>query len=77
MNISHETGLAKVYILGLGIQSHPGVASRYLDILSEGDIPIKMISTSEIKLSCLVPEASSEKSTDLLHKAFIEGKKEA
>ncbi|MFW7381842.1 MAG: aspartate kinase [Oligoflexus sp.] len=67
-----EVGLAKVSTVGLGMQSHPGVACRCFEILSRNQVEIHMISTSEIKISCVISEADAEKAAQELHKGFIE-----
>lgn len=67
-----ERGLAKVSVVGLGMQSHPGVASKVFSVLESEGVAIHMISTSEIKISCVVAEQDGDKAARLLHKAFIE-----
>jgi len=67
-----EVGLAKVSTVGLGMQSHPGVASRCFEILARNGIEIHMISTSEIKISCVISEADAEKAAQELHRGFLE-----
>ena len=71
-HIEVEGGLAKVSVVGLGMQSHPGVASRVFTVLEEAGIAMHMISTSEIKISCVVSEKEGAQATQLLHKAFLE-----
>ncbi len=73
-NISCEAaeGLAKVSVVGLGMQSHPGVASRVFSVLENEGVAIHMISTSEIKISCVVAERDGDKAARILHRAFIE-----
>lgn len=71
IELTHETGLAKVSIVGLGMQSHPGVASRCFAVLARNEVEIHMISTSEIKVSCLVSEGICEKAAQELHGEFI------
>ncbi|MES2744144.1 MAG: aspartate kinase, partial [Bdellovibrionota bacterium] len=51
--IEVESGLSKVSVVGLGMQSHPGVASRVFSCLENAGIALHMISTSEIKISCV------------------------
>lgn len=65
-----EVGLAKVSIVGSGMVSNPGVAARMFDILRQSEIPVKMVSTSEIKISVVVPGADMEKSANTLHAAY-------
>ncbi|WP_033544104.1 aspartate kinase [Planococcus sp. CAU13] len=65
-----EVGLAKVSIVGSGMVSNPGVAARMFDILRQSEIPVKMVSTSEIKISVVVPGGDMEKSANTLHAAY-------
>ncbi len=65
-----DTGVVKVSIVGVGMRSHPGVAATMFRTLADGGINIDMISTSEIKLACVVKEADGEKAVRLLHRAF-------
>ncbi|MDN7245923.1 aspartate kinase [Planococcus shenhongbingii] len=65
-----EVGLSKVSIVGSGMVSNPGVAAQMFDILRLQEIPVKMVSTSEIKISVVVPEADMKKSANALHDAF-------
>jgi aspartate kinase len=70
--IRAEEGLSKVSCVGIGMASHPGVASRCFKVLAQNNIDIHMISTSEIKISCLVDEADTKNAAQLLHAAFLE-----
>lgn len=65
-----DDGIAMVSIVGAGMIDRPGIAARMFDTLAEEDINIKMISTSEIKISCLVDEVDARKALIALHKAF-------
>lgn len=65
-----EIGLSKVSIVGSGMVSNPGVAARMFDILRRQEIPVKMVSTSEIKISVVVPEKDMEKSANALHNEY-------
>ena len=67
-----ETGLAKVSIVGAGMISNPGVAARMFEVLAGNGIEIKMVSTSEIKVSCIIGESDMEKAVSVLHTAFLE-----
>jgi aspartate kinase len=62
--------MAKVSIVGVGMRSHPGVASRMFRTLAEEGINIQMISTSEIKISVAIEEKYLELAVRVLHKAF-------
>ena len=66
-----ETGLSKVSVVGLGMQSHPGVASRVFTTLEDAGIAIHMISTSEIKISCVVSEKEGDNAARTLHSEFL------
>jgi len=70
MQVSQEQKLAKVSIVGVGMQHHPGVASKMFEILAENGINIKLITTSEIKVSCLIDEDYVKKAVTCLHKGF-------
>lgn len=65
-----EIGLAKVSIIGSGMASNPGVAARMFDRLRREDIPVKMVSTSEIKVSVVVPQDEMIRSANALHDEF-------
>jgi aspartate kinase len=70
MKIVEETDLAKVSIVGVGMQHHPGVASRMFALLAEAGVSIKLITTSEIKVSCLIDGALVQKAVQCLHSGF-------
>ena len=69
-NIQVNEGIAKVSIVGAGMIDRPGVASTMFETLAEQGINIKMISTSEIKISCLVDKNNAQQAVNALHKAF-------
>ena len=66
-NVSVDTTCAKVSIVGAGMQSHSGVASKMFEALSNNNINIKMISTSEIKISCIIDRADADKAVSAIH----------
>ncbi|OQA90132.1 MAG: Aspartokinase [Elusimicrobia bacterium ADurb.Bin231] len=68
--IIYKEDVAKVSIVGIGMKSHPGVAAKMFAILANKKINIEMISTSEIKISCVVSEKDTQKAVNLLHKEF-------
>lgn len=68
--LESEQQLAKVSIVGSGMVSNPGVAARMFEALTEKEIPIKMISTSEIKVSTVVPEKQMVNAAKILHQTF-------
>ncbi len=65
-----ENKLAKVSIVGSGMISNPGVAAKMFEILAANQIQIKMVSTSEIKVSVVVEEKQMLKAVEVLHQAF-------
>lgn len=65
-----ENKLAKVSIVGSGMISNPGVAAKMFEVLAENKIQIKMVSTSEIKVSAVVEETQMLKAVEVLHQAF-------
>jgi len=62
----------KVSIVGVGMKSHAGVAAKMFEVLAKKDINIEMISTSEIKISCIVSSEFGKKALKALHKEFCE-----
>ncbi|MDQ0256458.1 aspartate kinase [Evansella vedderi] len=77
-DIRHEGELAKVSIVGSGMVSNPGVAATMFNALSEQEIGIKMVSTSEIKVSVVIQEEQMVKAVEALHTAFeLDERKEA
>ncbi len=65
-----DEDIAKVSIIGVGMRSHAGVAKRMFGTLAKENINIVMISTSEIKISCVIEEKYTELAVRALHKAF-------
>jgi len=65
-----DNGIAKVSVVGIGMKNHPGVASRMFKALAEHNINIEMISTSEIRISCVVNAHYGELAVRVLHDAF-------
>ncbi len=65
-----DEDIAKVSIIGVGMRSHAGVAKRMFGTLANENINIMMISTSEIKISCVIEEKYTELAVRALHKAF-------
>ena len=71
IEIAETNGLSKVSAVGLGMQSHPGVASRFFSVLSKNNISSHMISTSEIKISAVIAEDLADKAVKTLHAEFV------
>ncbi|HLE99204.1 MAG TPA: aspartate kinase [Gaiellaceae bacterium] len=68
--LEEVTDLGKVSLIGAGMRSHPGVAARMFRTLADEGINIRMISTSPIKISCLISRAEIESAVRALHEAF-------
>jgi len=68
--ISGDAKICKVSIVGIGMRSHVGVASRMFSALSDEGINIQMITTSEIKTSVVIDEKYMELAVRALHRAF-------
>ncbi|TFG60327.1 MAG: ACT domain-containing protein, partial [Deltaproteobacteria bacterium] len=66
--------IAKVSIVGLAMRSHSGVATKVFETLAAEGVNILGITTSEIKISCLIEEKYTELAVRVLHKAFGLGK---
>ena len=66
-DVSVDTTCAKVSIVGAGMQSHSGVASKMFEAMSNNNINIKMISTSEIKISCIINRDDADKAVSAIH----------
>ncbi|MFH1783805.1 MAG: aspartate kinase [bacterium] len=69
-NIVYDERVAKVSVIGIGMRIHPGVAADVFKALAHEKINIEMISTSEIKISCVVKETSADKAVKVLHRTF-------
>jgi aspartate kinase len=70
-----DEDVAKVSIVGVGMRSHPGVAAKMFQVLAKNNINIEMISTSEIKISCMIGSTDAHKAVTALHTAFGLNKK--
>ena len=68
--LSTETALGKISIIGAGMQNAPGYAARMFRTLADNKINIEMITTSEIRITCIVQEAHVKEAVQVLHKAF-------
>jgi aspartate kinase len=65
-----EIGLAKVSVAGVGMRSHSGVAATMFKALGDAGINIANITTSDIKISCIVPKQDGERALQIVHDAF-------
>jgi len=68
--IEYESGLSKVSIVGSGMISNPGVAAEMFKVLTDKGIQVKMVSTSEIKISTVVEQSQMVSAVEALHEAF-------
>ena len=68
--ITADASISKISIVGAGMRSHSGIAACMFETLSREKINILMISTSEIKVSCIIDEKYTEQATRTLHQAF-------
>ena len=68
--VLRDDKIAKVSVVGLGMRSHAGVAGKVFETLAKYGINIMMISTSEIKISCIIDEKFTELAVRVLHEAF-------
>jgi aspartate kinase len=73
--VTSDANIAKVSVVGVGMKSHKGVASTMFSTLAEEKINIEMISTSEIRISCVVDAGDADRAARSLHAAFGLGKK--
>lgn len=69
-NVYIDENIAKVSIVGAGMVDRPGIAATMFDSIANLGINIKMISTSEIKISCLVEKQDAQKAVEVLHDIF-------
>jgi aspartate kinase len=69
-DLSAHEEMGKVSIVGAGMRSHPGVAAKVFDVLAREGVNIDMISTSPIKISCVIARDRVERAVQVLHSAF-------
>lgn len=70
-SIKCSNNVAKISIVGAGMESHPGVASKMFEALYDSQINIQMISTSEIKISVIIDEKYADKALTVVHDKFF------
>ena len=68
--VLHDSKIAKLSAVGIGMRSHCGVAEKMFSALAKEKINIQMISTSEIKISCVIDEAHADRALRTIHTAF-------
>jgi aspartate kinase len=69
-SIDTDRDVAKVTLVGAGMRTYPGVAAKMFQVLADNDINIEMISTSSIKISCVIRKNDVQKAVKEIHKAF-------
>lgn len=74
-SVVHDDRIVKIAIVGVGMRSHPGVAARMFSTLARRRINIEMISTSEIRIACVIKKKDMERAVRALHAAFELGKR--
>jgi aspartate kinase len=70
LRFESDDGIAKLSLVGAGMKSHPGVAADMFDALADEGINIEMISTSSIRISCVIREADAERALRAVHARF-------
>src|SRR5262249_11029699 len=75
-NVTCDENIAKVSVVGVGMRSHSGIAASMFGALAEKKINIQMISTSEIKISCIVDGDRGREAAQVIHKTFGLGKED-
>ncbi|MEO6468020.1 MAG: aspartate kinase [Acidimicrobiia bacterium] len=68
--ITHDSNVARVSVVGAGMRTNPGVAAKMFEVLAHEGVNIEMISTSSIRISCVVPLPDVERAVIALHSAF-------
>ncbi len=74
-SIDTDRDVAKVTLVGAGMRTYPGVAAKMFQVLADNGINIEMISTSSIKISCVIRKEQVQTAVKALHKAFKLDKK--
>ena len=69
--VDFDNEVTKLSIVGAGMETHPGVATKMFEALFEHDINIQMIATSEIKISVLIDKKDAERAVKAVHAAFF------
>ena len=70
VGVTTDGSIAKISLVGAGMKSNPGVAATMFETLADNGINIEMISTSAIRISCIVDESNIERAAQVLHTAF-------
>lgn len=70
-SITSDDSVSKISVVGAGMESHPGVAAKMFESLYDADINIRMITTSEIRISVLIDESKTDTAVQVVHDAFL------
>jgi aspartate kinase len=68
--VTHDENIGRVSLVGAGMKTNPGVAATMFEVLANNGVNIEMISTSSIRISCVVAADDVERSVLALHDAF-------
>ncbi|MDQ3951360.1 MAG: ACT domain-containing protein, partial [Actinomycetota bacterium] len=68
--VTTDPGIAKVSLVGAGMKTHPGVAADMFDALADAGINIEIISTSSIRVSCVIRASEVERAVTVIHDRF-------
>jgi aspartate kinase len=68
--VTHDADIAKVSLVGAGMKTSPGVAAKMFRVLADNNVNIEMISTSTIRVSCVIAANDMQKAVRALHTAF-------
>ncbi|MBM3675262.1 MAG: aspartate kinase [Actinobacteria bacterium] len=68
--VTYDEDVARVTIVGAGMKTNPGIAAKMFEVLAAEGVNIEMISTSSIRISCVIPQSDVEKAVRALHAAF-------
>ena len=74
VTVETDSNISKVSVVGIGMVSHVGIAAKMFSALAIENINIQMISTSEIKISCVIDQSQTEKSVQVVHDSFDLGR---
>jgi aspartate kinase len=69
-SVTSDDSIGRVSVVGAGMKSNPGVAATMFETLAANDVNIEMISTSAIRISCVIADEELEAAVQLLHTAF-------
>lgn len=72
-NSDHITlieNMAKISVVGVGMRNHPGVAARFFAVLAKADVPVHLVTTSEIKISAVIEQGKLKEAAEALHSEF-------